>query len=87
MLSHKSEQGEEIAQGDGFCLDEELKSLDTKDFYNLVQNLIRKNPEVHRLVLEWFKEKAKTSRVAEKEILIVSRQDIWLRSSAFILTC
>ncbi len=59
MSSHESE---------GFCLDEELRSLDTKDFYNLVQNLIRKNPEVNRLVLEWFKEKAKASRVAEKEI-------------------
>jgi len=61
MSSH-SEQGEE--KSEGFCLDEELKSLGVEDLYNLVQNLIRKNPEVHRLVLEWFKEKAEASSVA-----------------------
>jgi len=55
MSSH-SEQGEE--KSEGFSLDEELKSLDVEDLYNLVQNLIRKSSEVHRLVLEWFKEKA-----------------------------
>ena len=32
----------------------------------MTQNLIRKNPEVHKLVLEWFKEKAEASRVAEE---------------------
>ena len=37
-----------------------------QDLYNLVQNLIRKNSEVHRLVLEWFKEKAEASRVAKE---------------------
>ncbi|MCK4475101.1 MAG: hypothetical protein KAU16_00045 [Methanophagales archaeon] len=63
MSSH-SEQGEE--KSEGFSLDEELKSLGVEDLYNLVQNLIRKNSEVHRLVLEWFKEKAEASRVAEE---------------------
>jgi hypothetical protein len=63
MMSSHSEQGEEKSKG--FSLDEELKSLDLEDLYNLVQNLIRKKPEVHRLVLEWFKEKAEASRVAE----------------------
>ena len=57
MSSHKSE---------GFSLDEELQSLGVEDLYNLVQNLISKNPEVHRLVLEWFKEKAEASSVAEE---------------------
>ena len=64
MSSHKSEQGEE--KSEGFCLDEELKSLGVDDLYNLVQNLISKNSEVHRLVLEWFKEKAEASSVAEE---------------------
>lgn len=68
MLSHKSKQGEERGHGEGFCLDEELKSLDARNLYNLVQNLIKKNPEVHRLILEWVKEEAKTSKVAEKEV-------------------
>ena len=63
MSSH-SEQGKE--KSEGFSLDEELKSLGVEDLYNLVQNLIRKNPEVHRLVLEWFKEKAEASSVAEE---------------------
>ncbi|RJS77638.1 hypothetical protein CW713_10055 [Methanophagales archaeon] len=63
MSSH-SEQGEE--KSEGFSLDEELKSLDVEDLYNLVQNLISKNSEVHRLVLEWFKEKAEASRVAKE---------------------
>lgn len=63
MSSH-SEQGEE--KSEGFCLDEELKSLCVEDLYNLVQNLIRKNSEVHRLVLEWFKEKTEASSVAEE---------------------
>jgi hypothetical protein len=64
MSSHKSEQGKE--KSEGFSLDEELKSLGVEDLYNLVQNLIRKNPEVHRLVLEWFKEKVEASSVAEE---------------------
>ncbi len=87
MLSHKSEQGEEMVKGEGFYLDEELKSLDTKDFYNLVQNLIRKNPEVHRLVLEWFKEKAKASRVAEKEIVTLNDEllmEYWENAKSII---
>ena len=63
MSSH-SEQGEE--KSEGFSLNEELKSLGVEDLYNLVQNLIRKNSEVHRLVLEWFKEKAEASKVAEE---------------------
>ena len=62
-MSSRSEQGEE--KSEGFSLDEELKSLGVEDLYNLVQNLISKNPEVHRLVLEWFKEKAEASSVAE----------------------
>ncbi len=63
MSSH-SEQGKE--KSEGFSLDEELKSLGVEDLYNLVQNLIAKNSEVHRLVLEWFKEKAEASSVAEE---------------------
>lgn len=63
-MSSRSEQGEE--KSEGFSLDEELKSLGVEDLYNLVQNLISKNPEVHRLVLEWFKEKAEASSVAEE---------------------
>ena len=64
MMSSHSEQGEEKSKG--FSLDDELKSLDVENLYSLVQDLIRKNPEVHRLVLEWFKEKTEASNVAEE---------------------
>ncbi len=68
MMSSHSEQGEEKSRG--FSLDDELKSLDGENLYKLVQNLIRKNPEVHRLVLEWFKEKAEASSVAEEVVTL-----------------
>lgn len=68
MMSSHSEQGEERSRG--FSLDDELKSLDAENLYNLVRDLIRKNPEVHRLVLEWFKEKAEASRVVEEVVTL-----------------
>ena len=68
MMSSHSEQGEEKSRG--FSLDDELKSLDVENLYNLVRDLIRKNPEVHRLVLEWFKEKAEASRVVEEVVTL-----------------
>ena len=68
MMSSHSEQGEEKSRG--FSLDAELKSLDVENLYNLVRDLIRKNPEVHRLVLEWFKEKAEASRVVEEVVTL-----------------
>ncbi|MEA2052243.1 MAG: hypothetical protein U9O90_05415 [Euryarchaeota archaeon] len=68
MMSSHSEQGEEKSRG--FSLNDELKSLDVEDLYNLVRDLIRKNPEVHRLVLEWFKEKAEASRVVEEVVTL-----------------
>jgi hypothetical protein len=68
MMSSHSEQGEEKRRA--FSLDDELKSLDVEDLYNLVRDLIRKNPEVHRLVLEWFKEKAEASRVVEEVVTL-----------------
>jgi hypothetical protein len=68
MMSAHSEQGEE--KRGGFSLDAKLKSLDVENLYNLVRDLIRKNPEVHRLVLEWFKEKAEASRVVEEVVTL-----------------
>ena len=74
-MSSRSEQGEE--KSEGFCLDGELKSLGVEDLYNLVQNLISKNPEVHRLILEWFKEKAEASSVAEFFFEICETKEEW----------
>ena len=68
MMTSHSEQGEE--KRGGFSFDDELKSLDVENLYNLVRDLIRKTPEVHRLVLEWFKEKAEASRVVEEVVTL-----------------
>ncbi|MCD4840938.1 MAG: hypothetical protein K8R08_02850, partial [Methanosarcinales archaeon] len=44
-----------------FLLDERLRSLDDTDLYDLVDNLLDKKPELYQLILEWFKEKQKTT--------------------------
>jgi len=44
-----------------FLLDERLRSLDNTDLYDLVDNLLEKKPELYQLILEWFKEKQKTT--------------------------
>jgi len=43
-----------------FSLDDKLQSLDSKGLYNLVKSLMENNPEVRRLILEWFKKNAKS---------------------------
>jgi hypothetical protein len=44
-------------QSEKFSLYERLRYLNTSDFYDLVSTLLIKKPELHQLVLEWFKEK------------------------------
>ncbi|MCQ1535583.1 hypothetical protein FTO70_07805 [Methanosarcina sp. KYL-1] len=48
---------ENHTQPEIFSLHERLRSLNTSDFYDLVSTLLVKKPELHQLVLEWFKEK------------------------------
>jgi len=59
MSSHKGYQKEEGVQVEDFSLEGKLRSLGGEDMYDLVQNLMEKNQEVRRLVLEWFKDKSK----------------------------
>jgi len=47
-------------QSEKFSLYVRLRSLNTSDFYDLVSTLLIKKPELHQLVLEWFKEKQKS---------------------------
>lgn len=44
-------------QSNKFSLYERLRYLNTSEFYDLVSTLMIKKPELHQLVLEWFKEK------------------------------
>jgi len=48
---------ENSTQSNKFSLYERLRYLNTSDFYDLVSTLLIKKPELHQLVLEWFKEK------------------------------
>lgn len=66
MSSHKRYR-EETEQIKNFSLDEKLRVLDSKDIHNLVQHLIEKNPEVYRLILEWFKERAESLKERDSE--------------------
>jgi len=44
-------------QPEKFSLYERLRDLNTSEFYDLVSTLLIKKPELHQLVLKWFKEK------------------------------
>lgn len=48
---------ENSIQSEKFSLYERLRYLNTSDFYDLVSTMLIKKPELHQLVLEWFKEK------------------------------
>lgn len=48
---------ENSAQATKFSLYARLRDLNNSEFYDLVSTLLIKKPELHQLVLEWFKEK------------------------------
>ena len=50
---------EEKAQTEEFSLEDKLRSLDGEEMYDLVHVLMGKEPEVRRLILEWFKDRSK----------------------------
>jgi uncharacterized Zn finger protein len=52
---------EKNTQSVDFLLDERLQSLDNTELCDLVENLLDRKPEIYQLILEWFKEKQKTS--------------------------
>ncbi len=69
MSSHESKYKKEKVQSELFSLDDALKTINIEEYHSLVQNLIKNNPEVYRLVLEWFKEKSETSQVVDEEVI------------------
>ncbi len=65
MPTYRRSQEEKDGDSADFSLDKKLQSLESKGLYNLVQNLMEKNPENYRLVLEWFKKKEKCLKDAD----------------------
>lgn len=59
MSSNKEHEGKREMYDEEFSLDETLQSLDKKELYDLVENLVERNQEVYRLILEWLKGKSK----------------------------
>jgi hypothetical protein len=61
-------------QSEKFSLYERLRYLNTSDFYDLVSTLLIKKPELHQMVLEWFKEKqeALSETVTDDDIVSIN---------------
>ncbi|AKB55410.1 MULTISPECIES: hypothetical protein [Methanosarcina] len=62
-------------QPEKFLLYARLRDLNTSDFYDLVSTLLIKKPELHQLVLEWFKEKQESMPEALTDDDVVSIND------------
>lgn len=75
MSSNKEHKEEKEKHGKEFSLDETLQSFDNKELYDLVQSLVGRNPEVHRLILEWLKEKSKDLKDIDSEKVGTSLND------------
>ncbi|MDO8724802.1 MAG: hypothetical protein Q7J35_01880 [Candidatus Methanoperedens sp.] len=69
MLSHKQNQKEKETQIQDFPLDEKLQALSDKDLHDLVQTLLNRNPQVRKLILEWFMDRSKdTKNINKKQV-------------------
>lgn len=75
MPSHRRSREEKDKVSADFSLDKKLQSLESKELYNLVRNLMENNPENYRLVLEWFKTKEKCLEDTEAKKEEVSIND------------
>jgi hypothetical protein len=58
MRKDNNRKGE---QPERFSIDEELQSLDKEELFDLLKDILEQKPEIFELILEWFKEKQKTS--------------------------
>jgi hypothetical protein len=50
-----------VEQTQRFSIDEELHSLDKEELFDILQDILEQKPEIFELILEWFKDKQKTS--------------------------
>ena len=69
MPSHKQSRKEKETQIQNFPLDEKLQALSDKDLHDLVQTLLNRNPQVRKLILEWFMDRSKdTKNINKKQV-------------------
>lgn len=69
MSSSRRYKEEKDVRSEDFSLDEKLRSLDGRELYGLVQNLMEKKLENRKLILEWFKDRSK-----DRENMISGRE-------------
>lgn len=50
-----------VEQTERFSIEEDLHSLDKEELFDLLQDILEQKPEIFEFILEWFKEKQKTS--------------------------
>ena len=57
----RKDNNRKVEQTKRFSIDEELHALDKEELFDLLQDILEQKPEILELILEWFKEKQKTS--------------------------
>ncbi len=60
-MSMRKDNNRKVEQTERFSIDEELHALDKEELFDLLQDILEQKPEILELILEWFKEKQKTS--------------------------
>lgn len=60
-MSMRKDNNRKVEQTERFSIDEDLHSLDKEELFDLLQDILEQKPEIFELILEWFKEKQKTS--------------------------
>jgi hypothetical protein len=61
---------ENYMQTNDFSLNKKLQSLDRIELYELLQILMNKKPELHKLILEWFKAKQNSGESGTDEDMV-----------------
>ena len=57
----RKDNNRKVEQTERFSIDEDLHSLDKEELFDLLQDILEQKPEIFEFILEWFKEKQKTS--------------------------
>ena len=79
MSSNKEHKKEEERYSKEFSLDETLRSLDRKELYNLLENLVDRNPKIYRLILEWLNNKPRDMKeIDSKKVGILLNDELLL---------
>ena len=60
-MSMRKDNDRKVEQTERFSIEEDLHSLDKEELFDLLQDILEQKPEIFEFILEWFKEKQKTS--------------------------